>query len=717
MAYYNERKVFQVMRTAMIEHDVPTEQATTTIVLNALYNINGVRVSNNYTAFYTTIGDYVCYQIKYNGQILTEQQAIDYMEFMSGSKFLPVYVQNKPQNSIFIFGDLTMWKPQYTQTSGLALYRMKQIASKEYVDALKEDLENGTVVVSKAISSKSLETVSEDSGSTQEDPFVFQGTGTNNNTSETPTSPIAKQLEKQGNSVVVNQQSQDINSSNWGSVNVSKGTTSFNNGEMTYTIIQAGVSWDNGFGTTFKVCVVGHKYLVLFSAKASINDLLIQTIVGGINGTQKTLTTSYKLYGDIITAESNTYIYIPTRSLGNANDTFSIKDFVCIDLTQWFGSNDLIPQDLLDHPETWDNYDNTDRTYNAGSLETSNGRYLETIGFNQWDEVSESGGISNNGINYADNTLIRSKNYIRVISNAEYYFQSDNTTGIRICEYDKDQNYLSQPTVVNRKFTVSANAKYIRFHVSNTNNNICINLSWDGERDGEYQPFVKKVYDTGTEVLRSAGSVRDTKAPDGVITRNVGSVDLGSLNWSLETGEHPFFRTNDIIDCKVDAMQINTKGYTKVSSMTIGTSDDKAICIYDSGNVRIRDTSYATLETFISAMSGVMLNYELATPTEEQGTPFSENIEVDDYGTMAWKDTDEEFVEIPQGCKIFYPADYVLLVDDLYNYVDGDVTKLAKKTDIASIIETYLKSITGYDETKVQKLQNNEGIFTWTDEN
>ena len=108
----------------------------------------------------------------------------------------------------------------------------------------------------------------------------------------------------------------------------------------------------------------------------------------------------------------------------------------------------------------------------------------------------------------------------------------------------------------------------------------------------------------------------------------------------------------------------------------------------------------------------VVLNYELDEYTTEQGTPFDLNMNCFDYGPMAWLDSESDPVDIPQGCKLFYPADYVLFDDSLVKYTNGDVSKLALKTDIPTVIKT----ITGYDATKTQVLKNVLGTLTWVDE-
>ena len=113
--------------------DILAHQASVTIVKNALTNING-RVLSAYEA---TLGSvpgqepgvyYTIYTITYGNVTLTEEKARDYMEYMTGARFLPVYNYEKPQNDIFVFADdgNSLWKPQWDSTNGLILYRLNK---------------------------------------------------------------------------------------------------------------------------------------------------------------------------------------------------------------------------------------------------------------------------------------------------------------------------------------------------------------------------------------------------------------------------------------------------------------------------------------------------------------------------------------------------------------------------------------------------------------
>ena len=108
--------------------------------------------------------------------------------------------------------------------------------------------------------------------------------------------------------------------------------------------------------------------------------------------------------------------------------------------------------------------------------------------------------------------------------------------------------------------------------------------------------------------LRGAGSAYDELTETERIVR-VGEVDLGNQNWS-KSGD--YFYT--IIAGKaVGAYNITCSKYHTSTDSTLENGE----CIGNSNNnrVSIMDTSYTDAATFKAAMSGVMLHYELATPT------------------------------------------------------------------------------------------------------
>ena len=551
----------------------------------------------------------------------------------------------------------------------------------------------------------------DESGDDQDEPFSFQATGTGNGSQpDFSTGAIALLREKQGNTVVVNQLL-DYAAGSYSDSGID--IVADTNG--VYTITGTATA---DFYTRFALVSVhlGHKSLIWYDTVTPANESIR---IGDFNN------------GYSVLPNKIAVIYEPVV---NPSFGISIKDGTTvnlkikpryIDLTQWFGSNDLIPAHLLSHSEDFFRYYQGSLAYNEGTLVNANGRYLKTIGRNQWDEEWAIGEINGlNGTNTNTGNYIRSENFIRVVPNTDYYAKSTET--IVIYEYDKDKNYI-KPLYgkTNDHFKVEGNCCFIKLATATGgttyNHDITISIYYEGESGyDEYYPYEElSNIDTGTETLRSAGSVKDAKTPDGTITRRVGVVDLGSLEWVRAANDNGYMFvcvSGSLNDMKPNSNYntlpsnfLTSKYTSKTYNYVYYGLEDKIISPYeDQTRVAIIDNDYTDAAAFKTAMSGVYLFYELATSTTEQGTTFSENVAIDDFGSMDFGGTNG----VPQGARIFYAVDYKAFVDSLYNYTDGTPSNLAKKTDISS----FFANITGYDATKTQTLKNVNGTLTWVDD-
>jgi len=136
----------------------------------------------------------------------------------------------------------------------------------------------------------------------------------------------------------------------------------------------------------------------------------------------------------------------------------------------------------------------------------------------------------------------------------------------------------------------------------------------------------------------------DVYSADGTVNRRYGVVDLGTLNWTTGTaGGNNYFRC--AFNAKYGINAIASNGY-KVSSIGVWNSSfsNKTIALSTTNwsstpNIAVRDDSYPDVETFKSAMNGVMLEYELATPTTETAQPYQEIQQVDPDGTEEYVTT------------------------------------------------------------------------------
>ena len=207
--------------------------------------------------------------------------------------------------------------------------------------------------------------------------------------------------------------------------------------------------------------------------------------------------------------------------------------------------------------------------------------------------------------------------------------------------------------------------------------NICVNLSWSGSKNGTYEPYEKhtRAVDTATYFpngMRSAGSAYDEMDFERrKAIKRIGVVDLGSLNWFYEPTT-----PNERFVAIVDGIKIvsgSAKGNLVCSKYTTTSVDDvyshtadKTIAVHNTAEqVWVYDTAYTDAATFKTAMSGVMLYYELATPTEFDIPDTVSNIYyADDWGTEEWMQDASATIPVPVPATLFYMRN---LVDEIRN--------------------------------------------------
>ena len=184
---------------------------------------------------------------------------------------------------------------------------------------------------------------------------------------------------------------------------------------------------------------------------------------------------------------------------------------------------------------------------------------------------------------------------------------------------------------------------YASVHINLTTfSNICFHLST--LRTG-YVPYKepKAISFASTELL-GAGEAHDTiEVVEGdkvagiqrynlVHVKRVGTVDLGTINWVYESGNARFYSASTIDDMAVKPYGQNIypnivcSKYSAVPTYNLDQHQDKAISTNNSQatpRIFVADSSYTDATAFKTAMSGVILNYELATPTR---TTIAENL-------------------------------------------------------------------------------------------
>lgn len=158
----------------------------------------------------------------------------------------------------------------------------------------------------------------------------------------------------------------------------------------------------------------------------------------------------------------------------------------------------------------------------------------------------------------------------------------------------------------------------------------------------------------------------DTYEANGAVTKRYGIVDLGALTWSRTTSytnavlytSVPSKKAGDTISA-ICAKYVMSGTYSSAQGFSV--SDDKTFGLGRlNAQIFVRDDSFTDSTAFKSAMSGVYLVYELATPTTEEATPYTSPQIVSPYGT-------EEYIS-ESVCPVGHVTEYP---DNLRAKIDG----------------------------------------------
>lgn len=401
--------------------------------------------------------------------------------------------------------------------------------------------------------------------------------------------------------------------------------------------------------TAFKIIsspiplISGHKYL-------------LKGAYGGSSSTYSLYEDAFAKYdngeGIIFTASSSTNTALGLKVNNGANISNKKVYPQLFDLT-------LMGLDSITTVEEFNRiFPNDYYPYNVGEIRNTTASGIKVNGYNAWDEDYRVGLIQydKNQSNFGQDisgSNVCSKNYIKVAPGRTYSLEPTSTqkSGIIFC-YDANKTPIivgerGYIPVTGNPTTLPNNCSYIKFYMSNPygsvyKNDICFHLST--LRTG-YAPYKepKAISFASTELL-GAGEAHDTiEVVEGdkvagiqrynlVQVKRVGTVDLGTINWVYESGNARFYSASTI-----DGMAVKPYGqniypnivcskYPTVPTYNIDQHQDKAISTNNSQatpRIFVTDSSYTDATAFKTAMSGVILNYELATPTR---TTIAENL-------------------------------------------------------------------------------------------
>lgn len=300
-----------------------------------------------------------------------------------------------------------------------------------------------------------------------------------------------------------------------------------NNGDGSYNVV-TDIDAKSAANTYFEIANVenceGEK-LLIFGAPATATSASYclktddgHTICG--NGAIVTSTMAY----------NRVYIFVAKEVAINSIVVFKPQVF---NLTRMFGPGNepaTIAEFRKLFPEEY-------YSYNDGEMQSFIAEAIETTGFNQWDEEWALGVITN-GADKASNRNILSKNYIPIVQGYDYYLKAP--YGIYLACYDKEKKFIGNytkndsagwvhPNTIIVSSKLQPGTCFVRFHVTTSygatyKNDICINISHSGYRNGEYKKYEKFVRTLPVaryfpDGMRSAGDVRDELTAHEATTR------------------------------------------------------------------------------------------------------------------------------------------------------------------------------------------------------
>lgn len=213
------------------------------------------------------------------------------------------------------------------------------------------------------------------------------------------------------------------------------------------------------------------------------------------------------------------------------------------------------------------------------------------------------------------------------IGNGATYIPSNDTIPIRI--YVKKNTTISN-LVFKPMVTTDLNATY-----------------------DDFVPYWESIIDlsSATADMKSALSVAD-EWQNGKVTKRIGVVDMGTLSWNYY---NRVFYADILNKRKVTNSNINAKSHLLCEKFVAVNITSEMDCnngemyeyAQDNNPLRVcfKNETYTNVSDFKSAMSGVMLYYELDTPTEETVPLTEQFIDVESNGTLTF--ISDENVQMP----------------------------------------------------------------------
>lgn len=491
-----------------------------------------------------------------------------------------------------------------------------------------------------------------------------------------------------GGTVAWNQLVQNGNFSTESNWSASNATKSISSGICTFTATaQNGNICTYNPSRIFPSTVNNHKYFALAEVKltTATTDVVLR-LNGGYREVKTASNTNWQTLATVynLANSDNGYVQIIDKRTSGW-DSVQVKTIMVIDLTQMFGTT------IADYIYTLEQgqagagvaffrkyFPKPYYPYDAGTIKSVEGVSAhKTVGFNAWDEEWRNGYFNQWGTFYSNASYMASKNYIPVVPNTTYNFHVGSKSAGRLCFYDLNKECITTQVYTSAAtdftFTTPNNCYFMQFDMAGAygatyKNDICINISWDGERDGEYEPYEKHSYALDSDlVLRGIPKLDsnnnlyydgDTYESGGSVSRRYRELEITSadgiatakLRLPVRVNLNPQINGLDVTCIVCDKCIVNNSSESdtafenQITCRGTYASAGSGAYMWFFFPLSIASTLEEANAWFATNKPHIV--YELATPTTETAEPFESIQKVTpNYGT-------EEFVtttNVPVG--------------------------------------------------------------------
>jgi hypothetical protein len=243
---------------------------------------------------------------------------------------------------------------------------------------------------------------------------------------------------------------------------------------------------------------------------------------------------------------------------------------------------------------------------------------ITRCGVNLFDKTNIADGyIDDSNGQVSGGAYYKHTDYIPVVGGQKIYIMTEQTAAKWGAWYDENKNYISGITNYSQtEATAPNNACFIRLTCKTEDTGNLDTFGVNYPSTPTYTPYNGQTFTVafGQTVY---GGVYDKS---GRLTITWAGVDMGSLTWQVIEYQGISYKVSNSIASTVKAPTASSETANIKCSIFKNVSRDEldnynyVICIDPNKNIDIIDNDYSTAADFTTAMNGIILAYELATP-------------------------------------------------------------------------------------------------------